>query len=200
MISENSLTLSLELLFSKQHVQGVEWNFDTRENEQVAKPVPLVASVKPYDVETLRDHPGPFAVWRHQSSQMEFLATGDSVSTCPLKPQEWEVFTVVPLQVSQDDNIMWGPVGLVDMINSGGALVQSNPLEEDRFFSTQTQASCTSRGPGRFVAFTNRRPSSVCVNGKEIKFDHEKDTCELSFTLPVESEEGKHQILVEWNK
>ena len=184
------------------HVQGVEWDFDTHENVRVVRdPVPLVAHVKPYDVETLRHHPGPFGAWRHQSASMEFLPTGDSVMKTLLKPQEWEVATIVPLEVSQRE-IMWGPVGLVNMINSGGAIMESKALEEPSSFSRTTRARCKCRGPGLFVAFTNVRPLTVSVNGKDIAFSHKKDSCELSFPLPDEAGDGRqnHEIHVVWDE
>uniref|UniRef100_A0A7S3L0E3 galactinol--sucrose galactosyltransferase n=1 Tax=Amphora coffeiformis TaxID=265554 RepID=A0A7S3L0E3_9STRA len=183
------------------HVQGVEWDFVTHENAQVVpKPVPFAAQIKPYDVETLRRHAGPFAAWRHQSANMEFLPTGDSVMKTLLKPQQWEVATIVPLQVSQRD-IMWGPIGLINMINSGGAVTESEPLVEPSSFSRTTRASCTCRGPGRFAAFTNFRPHSVSVNGKEIIFTYEEDSCELSFDVGDEmSDKQPHSILVKWDK
>jgi len=178
------------------NVQGVAWNFKTHENEVVDRdPDPVTATVKPHDIETLRYHAGPFAAWRHQSAGLDFLLSGESSIVTTLAHRDWEIFTVVPLQVK--DGIMWGPVGLVDMLNSGGAVRDSSRLQRTPSSSSSAQFSC--RGPGRFVGFTNRRPSKVVVSGKEVEFLHDKAQCELSIMLPAEmAGGGPHQVTVEW--
>jgi len=179
------------------NVQGVRWNYDTHENEVLNdSPLPLTAAVKPYDVETLRETPGPFVAWRHRSSSLEFLSDGDSEMKSRLDHRDWEIFTISPIQV--DGNLMWGPIGLADMMNSGGGLLSADTIERDGSLS---RARIVSRGPGRFVAFTNAAPSHVVLEGERIlPFSFDESTGELSFMLPSESVEGSaHHVTVIWN-
>jgi raffinose synthase len=179
------------------HVQGVRWNYDTHENEILnASPSPLTAVVKPYDVETLQETSGPFVAWRHRSSSLEFLPDGDSEMESRLDHREWEVFTISPVQI--DNDLMWGPIGLADMLNSGGGLLSADPIERDGSLS---RARIVCRGPGRFVAFTNTAPSHVVLEDDTVlPFTYDKSTGELSFFLPSESTEGAaHRVSVLWD-
>jgi raffinose synthase len=185
------------------NVQGVAWNFDTHEND-VLDPSPprLLAEVKPYDIESLKDMPGSFVALRHRSSTLDFLPTGNSVVTAPLEHRDWEIVTIVPIQV--EDNILWAPIGLADMMNAGGALLSAGKLNRDSSTSSM-RARFESRGPGRFVAFTNVPPARVLLDNKDttginLPFLHDGETGELSITLPSESSEGSaHHVTVEWD-
>ena len=181
------------------NVQGVAWNFDTNENEVLdASPGSLTTQVKPYDIEYLRDTPGPFVAWRHRAGKLDFLETGDSIMEETLPHRDWELFTVSPIQIKR--HLMWAPIGLQDMMNSGGAVVAPGTLEE--VSGAQMKAQFQSRGPGKFVAFTNTAPSKVSIEGAtaSLPFEHDNDTGALSFVLPPEDSEGKaHTVTVAWS-
>jgi raffinose synthase len=183
------------------NVQGVAWNFDTHEN-QVLNPSPssVTTNVKPHDVEYLRDVAGPFVAWRHREGSMHFLKDGKTVLEATLKHRGWEIFTMVPIQIK--GRLMWAPVGLSDMMNSGGAIRSLGDLEEG---AQGTFAKFETRGPGRFVAFTNTAPERVTLQGagaqppQRLPFIHDNESGELSFRLPEEFAQGKaHQVTVEW--
>jgi len=182
------------------NVQGVAWNFVTNENEVLeSSPPRLLAKVKPYDIDTLGDTPGPFVAWRHRSQSMEFIPDGNTVLQAHLDHREWELFTIVPIQIH--DNLMWAPLGLSGMMNTGGALTSV-----EKAFNGK-QARFRSRGPGPFVAFANASPSRVGIldNSAEeatvtdLAFSHDGTTGVLSFTLPSErSDRSPHDVIVEW--
>ena len=184
------------------NVQGVAWNFDTHENEILdSLPGSVTTQVKPYDIEYLRDTPGPFVAWRHRDATLEFLESGNSVMEATLEHCDWEIFTVAPIQIK--NHLMWSPIGLQDMMNSGGAVLSPGILEEDS--NALMRAQFQSRGPGRFVAFTNTPPSRVLVGDEDhgstisLPFEHDDDTGALSFLLPSETSGGKaHTVTVEW--
>jgi len=183
------------------NVQGVAWNFDTNENEVLnGNPRSVTTEVKPYDIEYLRDTSGPFVAWRHQSGELEFLEDGNSGLKATLRHRDWEIFTVAPIQIT--GHLVWAPIGLSDMLNSGGALLSPGTLETG---AAATEAKFQSRGPGRFVAFTNTTPSKVFIGGdeaqpkQEISFAHDNENGELSFNLPNEvSDSTAHLVTVEW--
>jgi raffinose synthase len=180
------------------NVQGVAWNFDTHENEVLnPNPPAVTAEVKPFDVETLRGEEGPFVALRHRTSTLEFLPKGDTIMRTKLNPRDWEIFTIVPVQIR--DNVLWAPLGLADMLNSGGAIQESTDGGLVREGSS-IRTSLITRGPGRFVGFTNRRPVKVLVNDVDIAFTHDADDGELSLLLPPEPLPGSsHHVTVVWD-
>ena len=182
------------------NVQGVAWNFDTHENEVLDdSPPAVVANVKAYDIESLKHHEGPFVAWKHQSGELEFLETGASVSESTLDHRDWEIFTIVPVEM-MDSRLMWAPIGLVDMMNSGGAIQSTGALERLDDGTGGVVARFETRGPGRFVAFTTSPPTRILIDENiDLKFVYNNATGELSFMLPEEkSEDRPHHITVEW--
>jgi raffinose synthase len=181
------------------NVQGVAWNYDRNENEVLNDSPPRVmAEVKPYDIESLKDHAGPFIAWKHRSSDLEFLPVGDSVMKIPLEHREFELATIVPVEIS--NKLMWAPIGLAHMMNSGGAIISTERVEEGP--SSFQRVRFESRGPGQFLAFTNIAPSRVIVDDDAIlPFSHNDENGELLFMLPMEKSEGNaHCVTVEWER
>jgi raffinose synthase len=181
------------------NVQGVAWNYDRNENEVLNDSPPRVtAEVKPYDIESLKDHAGPFIAWKHRSSDLEFLPVGDSVMKIPLEHREFELATIVPVEIS--NKLMWAPIGLAHMMNSGGAIISTERVEEGP--SSLQRVRFESRGPGQFLAFTNIAPSRVIVDDDAIlPFSHNDENGELLFMLPMEKSEGNaHCVTVEWER
>jgi hypothetical protein len=138
---------------------------------------------------------------------LEFLPTGNSVATAPLEQHgDWEIFTVAPIQA--EDNCLWAPVGLADMMNTGGALLLAGTLDRDSLTSSM-RVRFESRGPGRFVgrfvAFANVPQARVLLDNKDpsgtnLPCLHDGETGELSITPPSEASEGSaHHVTVEWD-
>ena len=84
------------------------------------------------------------------------------------------------------------------MMNSGGAIQSTGALESH---DDGTVARFETRGPGRFVSFTNIPPKQILVDeSTNLEFVYNDATGELSFILPEEKSEGRpHHITVEWN-
>ena len=197
------------------HVQGVAWNFDEHCNEVlVENPPPLTTSVRPYDVETLRNHKGDFAVWRHQEQKLQVLPSGDQSIEKKLDSHGWEIFSISPIQTT--DSVRWAPIGLGNMMNSGGALESVGPLEEslttsnstltDGYWRQSTTTEVRCRGPGRFVAYCQPAPTSVMIkNGEDailtpLDFSYDSETGLLSFDLPREVKDRQaHELTLVWD-
>jgi len=190
------------------HVQGVAWNFDTNENDVLdPAPAPVTASVRPRDVESLRHFEGECAVWSQRASSLQTLGSVDCSVRTRLTSKEWEIFTIAPIQTS--GRVRWAPIGLGDMLNSGGALLDVGRLEEATTTEGQRgeiiSASIVTRGPGRFVAFSQPAPSRIIIDGgygsapSELAFDYTEETGLLSFILPDERNEEAHQVAISWD-
>jgi raffinose synthase len=198
------------------NVQGIAWDFAAHDNRAtIETPDPITTTIKPHDVETLRPFGGPFAVWSYRSGSLDVLPIGSSTIRKTIDPHEWDVLTVEPIQ--QNEHVQWAPIGLGDMINSGGALSHVGALEDtvtttnstygedagDGGLRETTTAEISTRGPGRFVAYCQPAPSRVMINGKppRLDFAHDEKTGLLVFTLPNESgERNPHQVTVVWDQ
>ena len=80
----------------------------------------------------------------------------------------------------QGATIYWSPIGLLDMLNTGGAVEQ--------ILSTKTSRAATflAKGPGRFGVFTTQRPKQVTVDGVVYDFTYE----------PLLEESEHHNIIL----
>jgi raffinose synthase len=196
------------------NVQGVAWNFVTHENEVLVEtPPPITATIKPFDVEALRDQRGEFAVWEYKQGSLEVLANGDETIQTTLPHRDWVIFTFAPIQSTE--SIRWAPIGLGDMMNSGGALERVGQLEQtlvkdetsqDSWRHTTT-ADITVRGPGRFIAYCQPAPSSIMINdgtgsiSSTLNFTHDAKSGLLSLELPNEpSDKHPHELSIVWDQ
>ena len=80
--------------------------------------------------------------------------------------------------------IYWSPIGLLDMLNTGGAVEQILPSKASR------AAIFLAKGPGRFGVFSTHRPKQVTVDGVAYDFTYE---------LQLEDTEHHNTILSDVN-
>ena len=78
---------------------------------------------------------------------------------------------------SMNKHIYWAPLGLIDMLNSGGAVDNISSAPESLVSHTATSeiespyvASFTTHGPGRFGFFSSIRPVRIMID-KHITLD-----------------------------
>jgi len=89
-----------------------------------------MARVKPVDVEGLESDAGQYAVWSFEQQRMLLLGPDQTVDF-ELRPKQSDVLTVVPVQTlpgvahSSGATATWAPVGLTQMLNGGGAVLDS---------------------------------------------------------------------------
>ncbi len=173
-------------------------------------PPTLKAVVKPADVPTLMTSStdsistststGMFVLYSDRSGAMKLvdnaLASGIEVEVAP--NGGCDVVTICPalsFPASGDGNgsggnnvdgqVMFAAVGLVNMLNAGGAVMSCE-------LDTSTSAISVSmrlRGAGQLLAFSSQRPRSVEFGGKKIQFEYDVAVSALKFTIP-ENETG----------
>ena len=134
-----------------------------------------------------------WVLFGHQAQRPVLTRRGEAHDVL-LKPREWEVFTVSPL--TQRDGVRWAPLGLVQMLNGGGALVASELNRRGLLNRGEVEAHVTLKAAGEFGAFCEPRPRCVRVNGESVAFTHDEhnllrvdmppsgDTIELSVEFP----------------
>ena len=88
--------------------------------------------------------------------------------------------TMNDIDDSSSNAIYWSPIGLLDMLNTGGAVEQILPTKSAK------SAVFLAKGPGRFGIYASQIPKRVTVDGAECSFSFE--------TLP--EEKAKTNILL----
>ena len=183
--------------------QGVSWNYKKHDNEVVNKSPPtLTASVRAYDVESLRELNSPFVAFRHRDSALEYLTDGNSTIQSTLSPRDWDVITIVPVQTVKG-GVAWAPIGLADVLNTGGAVSNVTKIEDGN--APAASAMLTSRGPGRFVAYCQPEPTQTSLidnpdAATNLPFTYDARSGLLSFVLPSERDDTPHRVKIAWER
>jgi len=121
----------------------------------------------PSDIEDLDGD--VFAIYGHQSGEVVRVER-DAKIAIGLPPLGWEIITVVPIDANG-----FAPLGLADMLNSGGAIQLFDSLDDE--------VGLTADG-GRHVAFAARRPKEITFNGELLPHRFQKGR--LEFNVPSE--------------
>jgi len=180
------------------NVQGARWDFETHGPVAAAQPPqPVSALVRPHDADCLRPHGGRFAVWSHLGSRLEVLPSGSAAAQVTLQHREWEVLTIAP--VLAQGRVEWAPLGLVEMINAGGAVVATT-LTRAPADDHDAEARLTSRAAGRFLAYCTPRPASVWREGGELglPFSYDDATGLLAMQIDEATASKPAELLVHW--
>eukprot|EP00908_Phaeocystis_cordata_P007187 Transcript_1783.p1 GENE.Transcript_1783~~Transcript_1783.p1 ORF type:complete len:589 (-),score=246.71 Transcript_1783:205-1905(-) len=189
------------------NLQGARWNRGTRGfDEEQSRMVGVHASLRAEEVEGLQPimttpmhaaEPEPEVAWvlfGHNAQVPLPLRRGEAHRLF-LEPREWEVFTVSALE--RRDGVSWAPLGLVQMLNGGGALVASE-LSRRGLFGGALWAHVQLRASGEFGAYCQPCPRSVRVDGEPAEFQHDAATGMLRVALPVDA--APVELMVEFPK
>jgi raffinose synthase len=180
------------------NVQGSRWDFATHGTvSDPTTPPPVSALVRPSDAECLRPHSGPFAVWSHRGGRLQLLPGLDAFAHATLQHREWDVFTVAPVHAR--GHVQWAPLGLVEMLNGGGAVLWTS-LGRSSADRGVAEARVASRAAGRFVAYCQPRPQSVWREGAELSlpFAYDGATGVLTVQLDRATAQKPATLVVQW--
>ena len=103
------------------------------------------------------------------------------------KPGDFRVFAVARLRTN--DKTSFAPIGLIDMLNGGGAVDRLEEFDDSCVLHVQ--------GPGRFAIFADDEPIALTDGGTGDKkqFLYDKQTKLLTVLL---KEEGSHSLTFTW--
>ena len=76
----------------------------------------------------------------------------------------------------------WAPLGLGEMLNSGGAVVEAGELLDSPGGGAQVTLRC--RGPGRLHAYSQPAPTQLLLAGEPLPFRHDASSGLLIALLP----------------
>uniref|UniRef100_A0A0V0IQR0 galactinol--sucrose galactosyltransferase n=1 Tax=Solanum chacoense TaxID=4108 RepID=A0A0V0IQR0_SOLCH len=172
--------------------QGAGWCKATKTTRiHDASPGTLTTSVQATDVETI-DWNGDSIAYCFTSGKVVFLPRVASLPVT-LKVLEYEVFHFSPVK-EVVRNICFAPIGLMDMINSGGAIDQYEVHSDDTSQSPTATVSLKVRGCGRFGVYISQIPLKCSVDGAETVYNYNKEYGLLTMNIPVPQQE-----MYKWN-
>lgn len=155
-------------IFNRNDEGGVIGAFNGRYDAETELS-PVAGRISPADVDGLEGE--RFAVYAHYAKELLVLARDDAWEFT-LPSLTAEVFTIAPIVQGV------APIGLADMFNSGGAVLAFSGDE------TPNVCDLVVRGGGRFLAWCEKSPQQVWVDGVEANFAYTASTNALEFTLP----------------
>lgn len=168
--------------------QGGGWSRETRRNQCASKFSHLVtskASVK--DIEwNSGKNPIPiegvevFAMYFSQAKKLILSTPSESVEIS-LEPFNFELITVVPVTTLARKSVHFAPIGLVNMLNTGGA-IQSLAFDDEK------SSVCVGvRGTGEMRVFASQKPVACRIDGREVEFQYQEHMVVIQVPWPSSS-------------
>lgn len=158
--------------------QGGGWSREARRNKSAAQfSRTLIAMARPSDIEWNQGktpisvhETDRFIAYFHKSKKLTLLQP-DQEFEVTLDPFNYELVVVSPIRCfGPSNNVEFAPIGLVNMLNSGGA-VESIAIRDDN--SEILAVEVDVKGAGDMRAYSSIRPVACRMNGKEVEFTYE---------------------------
>ncbi len=156
-------------IFNTNEASGVIGVFNARYHEEESERASLSGVVRPRDVEGLVGE--QFVAYFHTTGAL-VCCERDAELPVTLPELGWEIVTFVPLQDG------FAPVGLANMLNSGGAVLDCAPGPGGGY-------TVLLRDGGRFVAWCATAPQTLQADGVDTPFTYDPATGALAADLPA---------------
>ncbi|KAL0441020.1 UNVERIFIED_CONTAM: Galactinol--sucrose galactosyltransferase [Sesamum radiatum] len=121
-----------------------------------------------------------YAVYKYKQRKLSLLKASETLEIS-LPPFEYELFTVSPVNVLTRKTAQFAPIGLVNMLNSGGSI---ESLEYD---SNGSLVRVRVRGAGEMRTFASREPLSCMIDGVITGFDYDENMVVVQVPWPNSS-------------
>lgn len=108
---------------------------------------------------------GAFAVYMFRGKKLKLLKSSESLEIS-LEPFNYELLTASPVTILPRKSVQFAPIGLVNMLNSGGA-IQSLGFDENT-------VRIGVRGAGEMRVYSSEEPRSCRIGGVGVKFKYEE--------------------------
>lgn len=152
--------------------QGGGWSREERTNRAFPEFSQAVSStIKPNEIEwsngknqiTLESI-RTFAMYTFHTKKLILSKLTDSISLT-LEPFTFELVTVSPVVTLPKNSVQFAPIGLANMLNSGGA-IRSMEMEDGL-------VKVGVRGGGELRVYASEKPRRCCVDGRDVEFVYE---------------------------
>ena len=133
------------------------------------------------------------AMYSYRKRELNVVGADEAVPI-EVARREWEVVTASPIQ--RVGHVSYAPLGLLDMINGGGALLSS---ELNNAVLQAPTARTVIKATGEFGAYCSHKPRQVLVDGSSVDaFAYDDASGLLTVQLPREAKEA--EISVVWRR
>jgi raffinose synthase len=153
--------------------------FNANYHGNAADRKPIDGSVSPSDVPGLKGE--EFAAFSQQGNRVWRSHFNDR-EPVQLAEGGWDIVSYAPVERGV------AILGLADKFNSTGAVT-------DKKWNRNGSLTVSLRDGGTFIAWTEKPPASITVNGKSIEFQHDAASGRLSAAVPIG---GKTTVLLNW--
>ncbi|KAL7153544.1 hypothetical protein ABFS83_04G176800 [Erythranthe nasuta] len=153
---------------------------ESTENSAKMTATSITGRVSPLDVEFLDEITGEkctgdFAIYAFNSGSLSTVAKNKTVEVS-LDVLQCEIFTVSPIK-ELNENVKFAPIGLINMYNSGGAVVEC--IYNDTI-------TIKAKGAGLFGAYSSVKPISCKVDDKNEDFTYSSENGLWAINLQTE--------------
>lgn len=154
--------------------QGGGWCPETRRNKCASQYSHAVSSkTGPVDIEWKQgrnpisiEDDQTFAMYLFHQKKLILSERSSTINIC-LEPFEFELVTVSPIMTLAKKSVQFAPIGLINMLNSGGAL-QSLDFDDG---ANSVQVGV--KGTGELRVFASENPVACTLNGENVAFGYE---------------------------
>ncbi|XP_010678833.2 galactinol--sucrose galactosyltransferase [Beta vulgaris subsp. vulgaris] len=153
--------------------QGGGWCPQMRRNKAASEfSHPVTCFTNPNDVEWSKgknsistEGVNIFAVYAFKEKKLRLLKPNENIQLS-LDSFDFELLTVAPVKLVGANMIQFAPIGLVNMLNSSGAIDSLLFQDEENMVKVRV------KGAGDFKVFSSQKPRCCRVNGKNVTFSY----------------------------
>ncbi|KAA0053646.1 putative galactinol--sucrose galactosyltransferase 5 [Cucumis melo var. makuwa] len=177
--------------------QGGGWCRETRRNQCFSQYSKRVTSkTNPKDIEW---HSGEnpisiegvktFVLYLYQAKKLIISKPSQDLDIA-LDPFEFELITVSPVTTLTQTSLHFAPIGLVNMLNTGGA-IQSVDYDDDL-----SSVEIGVKGCGEMRVFASKKPRACRIDGEDVGFKYDQDQMVVvQVPWPVDSSSGGISVI-----
>lgn len=121
-----------------------------------------------------------FAVYMYQKRELMLMKPSDKVEVS-LEPFNYELLTVSPVTIFPRKNIHFAPIGLVNMLNTGGA-IQSTMLGDG-----ENLVRIGVKGSGEMRVYASKKPMTCKIDETLTEFNYEEQMITVHVPWPLSS-------------
>ncbi|KAK7259185.1 hypothetical protein RIF29_24785 [Crotalaria pallida] len=103
-----------------------------------------------------------YIVYLNQTEELLFMTPKSEPIQFTIQPSTFELYSFVPITKLGGGSIKFAPIGLTNMLNSGGTIQELEYAERS--------AKVKVKGGGNFLAYSSETPKKVLLNGSEVSF------------------------------